>query len=92
MDMIRSVLSKLVGLDVSVPSSSRVMPSEVRPLDAGQKKMFDAMLPVVVSTKALDFGRQSDDSHTPPVTHLLDTIYSSWGRTSLTYYHHNQSE
>lgn len=64
MDTVRSVWSKLKGLD-SVPSSSRVMSLEIRPLDAGQKKLFDAMLPVVVSTKALDFGRQSGDSHIP---------------------------
>jgi len=73
MDTMRSILSKFVGPEGSgraLPSSRRAVPSEIQPLDTRQQKMFEAMLPVVVSATALDFGPLSDDRVQRTVTIL----------------------
>jgi len=58
MDIVRLVWSRLVGgVDTGTSSSGRGTSSTLQPLDAAQKKMFEAMLPVTVSTTSLDFGR-----------------------------------
>jgi len=62
MDILRSLWSSLVGgMDTGASSSGRGTSSTLQPLDAAQKKMFEAMLPVTVSTTSLDFGPLVDE-------------------------------
>jgi hypothetical protein len=49
------------GVDTGTSSSSRGTSLTLQPLDAAQKKMFEAMLPVTVSTTSLDFGPLVDE-------------------------------